>query len=253
MSDIDPTAPLRADNNPKFYSRFKWLGLGAIAFGLWFVYDGYVTYPPQRDHSYALVNLVKKNVTEEEFAPLHPHGHEKQETFDKLLEFTKERPELVSQWEELATEKGWPTELPETIRSDEDIQMQFIMVIPCAIAAAWLLLTVYFANGRWIELRDGQMFTSWGQTFPISSITKIDKRQWRDKGIARVKYEHEGRKGKFVVDDYKFHRKTTDEILLRIEQEVGAEKISGGPPEAPPEINDESVHHKEDQTVLDTP
>lgn len=236
MSEFSPTNQLRAENNPKFYARFKWLGLAMFAFCGWFLYDGMVTWPLQRDRSQALIALAEETFTEEQVEEVGPvTGHHAQEAFDKLRRVAAEHEPTFTKWEEVAAEEGWSEELPEKVRTDDDIFMQFVMAIPCAIAGAWMLLTVVLSNGRWIELRDGAIHTSWGQTFPLSSVTQIDKRQWRDKGIARVKYNHEGKAGKFVVDDYKFHRKTTDQILLEIEQSVGEDKITGGPPEKTPE------------------
>ena len=63
----------------------------------------------------------------------------------------------------------------------------------------------------------------------------LNKRKWRDKGIAKVTYRDGNRKRRFVIDDYKFHRHPTDAILYELEQKIGVDKITGGPPESPAE------------------
>ena len=40
--------PIRADNDPRFSRRFLIMGIVAIGFGLWSLYDGMVKYPAQR-------------------------------------------------------------------------------------------------------------------------------------------------------------------------------------------------------------
>ena len=40
--------PIRADNDPRFSRRFLIMGIVAIGFALWSLYDGMVKYPAQR-------------------------------------------------------------------------------------------------------------------------------------------------------------------------------------------------------------
>jgi len=70
------------------------------------------------------------------------------------------------------------------------------------------------------------------QNIPIDQIERIEKRKWRDKGIAKIIFRDGGRKRRFILDDMKFLRDPTDDILFEIEQRVGIDKITGGPPEA---------------------
>ena len=65
----------------------------------------------------------------------------------------------------------------------------------------------------------------------LDRIVSIDKKQWKDKGIAKITYEDGGRNRRFVLDNYKFDRHPTTEILRQIEANVGPDKIVGGPPE----------------------
>jgi hypothetical protein len=61
-----------------------------------------------------------------------------------------------------------------------------------------------------------------GTRVPFASITGLGLKKWESKGLARVRYEIEGRKGEFVLDDYKFDRDPTHEILKEIETHLVA-------------------------------
>lgn len=224
---------LRAVNNPKFYSRFKWLGLGALLFSGYCYYDGDVNYPNQKERGEAYLEMAQETLSEEDRVEIMAHGHGEKGVYLALVKRAKEDVDLSNDWAALTKEKGWPTAPPAKLRGDGDIAGQFVMSGLTALAGAWMLLTVWRSSGRWVELtKEGTIDTSWGQTFPVESVTQIDKRQWRDKGIARVKYDHEGRKSRFIVDDYKYDRPVMDEILRRIEMAIDADKITGGPTEA---------------------
>jgi hypothetical protein len=87
--------------------------------------------------------------------------------------------------------------------------------------------------------------SSWGQGFDCDEIVSIDKKRWRDKGIARINYEQGGRRRRFVVDDFKFARDATDAILYELEAQIELDRIIGGLPEPPPghkapEVDDSS-------------
>lgn len=253
MSSYDPNETLRADNNPKFYSRFIWLGLGAIAFGVYSAYDATIGYPQQRERGLAIMEIGESTISEEQLEEFHKIAAEEEDHhkyFQLVAKEVVESDTTAGEWKALTEAKGWPIEAPKKLRSEGDIVMNYIMAVLSAVAAVWMLTTVYLSRGRWIQFENGVISTSWGQTFPASSVTQIEKRQWKDKGIARVKYEHEGRKRKFVVDDYKYHRKTTDEILRQIELIAGEDKITGGPAEEPP-TDDDTVRQQADQTVMD--
>lgn len=195
---------LRADYNPKFYTRFLLLGIGAFAVMGWFLYDGLYGWP--------LAN-------------------ERYEAYTSMVEEGK-----GSQWEEYALSRGWDTDAPEEKDKHEqaDIYGQFGWAGGCAVIGVLLLLRVFLARGQWME-SDGQtLTTSWGKSFPMSAVTKIDKRKWANKGLAYLTYEVDGTSGKFTVDDFKFHRENTDAILYQIEQAAGVDKIVGGEPEPDP-------------------
>jgi hypothetical protein len=106
---------------------------------------------------------------------------------------------------------------------------------------ALLLLSIPLrARARWIEGSDTGITSSWGQSFNYDQVLELNKRQWRSKGIAKVTYQEGNRKRRFVIDDYKFSRYPTDDILYALEQNIAPERITGGPPEPLPEIAGEA-------------
>lgn len=196
-------SPIRADHNPKFYSRFLLIGLGMLAFALYCVYDGAVAYPNQH------------------------------ERYSKYVEL---RDDLRGdEWEDYAEQQGWPLEPPEKDRTEAEIAGQFWMAGGCALIGVFFLLKVLLARGRWMESDGAQLTTSWGQTVPYDAVTEIDKKKWANKGIARIKYTVDGQTKRFVLDDFKFHRQPTDAILYEMEQAAGTDKIVNGAPEVDPE------------------
>jgi hypothetical protein len=204
---------IRADNDPKFYFRFKLIGVAAFGFALYCLYDGYVAYPKQREHALAYAKHYDEGGTKEE-------------------------------WDAFALERGWPTEYPGEPKSEEDIAMQYFMAAITAAVGLLVLSAVWRSRGRWIEASDAGITSSWGQSFDFAQVRVLDKRQWRSKGIARAYYEDAGRRRKFVIDDYKFLREPTDAILRLLESKIDVQQITGGPPES---AGDQPVAHAAEQ------
>ncbi|TWT90158.1 hypothetical protein Mal64_05420 [Pseudobythopirellula maris] len=232
--------PIRANNNPKFYRRFLYMGLGALAFMLYCLYDGAISYPSQQVRGEALMELSDGLVSDEDIEklsaiPEEVHGEAAHYLLLAKLYAKGSNEAFNAAWEAEAEANGWPTEPPAKLRTVNDILQQYLMAILTFIAGAWMLITVWRSNGRWIEATESGVETSWGESMPYDAVTEIVKKQWRDKGIAKVKYQASGRRRTFVVDDYKYDRGATDRILYVIEQRAGQDKISGGPPELDPD------------------
>jgi hypothetical protein len=100
---------------------------------------------------------------------------------------------------------------------------------------------VWRARGRWIESTPSGITSSWGQSLDFDQVESLDKRKWRSKGIAKVTYRDNGRKRRFILDDYKFDRQATGQILRELESTIDAKMITGGPPEAPPDDPSQEV------------
>jgi hypothetical protein len=194
---------IRTVTDPRYYRRFILIGVAALGFALWSLYDGAIGYPNQRARAY---QQFKETVGE-----------------DRLDE-----------WDEYAEQTG--------VKGEGDIMMQYVMAAVTGAIGLWLLLGVWRARGRWIESSDSGLTSSWGQSLQYNQIVGLDKRKWRSKGIAKITYQ-DGRKRRFVLDDYKFDRATTGQILRQVEERIEPEMITGGPPE-PPEEESAAVHEQ---------
>ncbi|TWT96112.1 hypothetical protein Pla108_31940 [Botrimarina colliarenosi] len=224
--------PLRAENNPKFYSRFKWLGLGAIAFMFYCLYDGYINYPDQQVRGVALMELAEEILPNDKKKEIAQAGHGAHDAYQLIKKQLPDFPELKEAWEAKATAEGWLLAPPAKLRTEGDILGQYVMAGFAGLGGLWFLFTVWRTNGRWFELNENGITSRWGESFSLDQVTAIDKKQWRDKGIARLRYQGaNGRQRTFVIDNYKYHKKTTDRIFYLIEQHVGVDKIVGGKPE----------------------
>jgi hypothetical protein len=182
------------------------MGLVAIGFSLWSLYDGAIGYPHAQDRALVFEKDFHDRPTEE--------------------------------WVAFAEEQGWSTELPEESKSAEEykfsIVSQYVMFVVAGLIGLYLISIPLRARGRWIESTEDGITSSWGQSFKFDDVVNLEKRQWKRKGIAKVTYLDAGRKRRFVLDDYKFDRYKTDEILYELEQRIDPEKITGGPPDPPP-------------------
>jgi hypothetical protein len=199
------------------------MGVVAIGFALYCLYDGFIGYPARQAKGFAEFKALSKSLTEQERSAA-----------------------TVDEFEAIATKDGreaWHLYAHQgDIPARAEIVTQFVMAAIAGVAGVFLLSIPLRARGRWIELDDSTVRTSWGQSFELDQIEVINKRKWRGKGIARIYYRDGGRVRQFVLDDFKFLRKPTDEIMFEIEQRVGSEKITGGPPESLAEHVEEPAH-----------
>jgi hypothetical protein len=191
---------VRADYDPRYYRRFIIIGVVALGFALFCLYDGFIRYPAQRERAY--------------------------QQFKEVVGENR-----LDEWEHYAEQTG--------VKGDGDILMQFVMAAVTGAVGFWLLFGVWRARGRWIESSESGITSSWGQSLAFNQVVSLDKRKWRNKGIAKITYNDGRRNRRFILDDYKFDRATTGQILRELEAKIEPELISGGPPEA---IDDQSAH-----------
>lgn len=218
---------IRADNNFKFYLRFLLIGIALLGWAAYCIRDGAFHYPELTVRA----NAFKEIAPEEYLQEMQHAAHEHKEPKWPAEESKKEG--WHQEWETLATEKGWPTGPPAPGKTDLDIATQYIMAAGCSLVAIPMLWSVFRSRGRWIETDGTKINTSWGQTVPYDSVTQLDKKKWRNKGIAKVKYQDGGATKKLVIDDFKYMRQETDAILYDLEQNIDPAIIVNGPPEPP--------------------
>jgi hypothetical protein len=198
---------IRANSDPKFYLRFLIIGLIVGGFSLYCVYDGAYGYPQQA---------------------IRAHKYE---------EFEKEK--RLEEWPAFALERGWSTDPPGEPKTPVDFQLQFIMGGVTGALCLWFLLIVFRNRGRWIEASKSGITSSWGQQLNYADVVALDKKQWNKKGIAKVYYQEDGRRRRFVIDDFKFMRGPTGEILRALEARIDPNMITGGLPEGAEEAYEE--------------
>src|SRR5687767_10935019 len=183
---------VRTVTDPRYYRRFIIIGLAALGFSLWSLYDGAIGWPKKRERAY---QQFKEAVGEER----------------------------LDEWEKYAEQTG--------VKGEGDFLMQYVMAAVTGAIGFWLLLGVWRARGRWIESSGSGLTSSWGQSLDFDQIVSLDKRKWRNKGIAKIGYNDGRRNRRFVLDDYKFDRPTTGQILREVEAKIDPDMITGGPPE----------------------
>jgi hypothetical protein len=205
---------IRSNSDPRYYRRFLIMGIAALGFAVYCLYDGTIGYPRKRVSGFA------------DFKSEFTHYFSAEQQGDLTLdEFEAVGDEDARQaWEKYSHDRG--------IKSRADVIMQFVMAAGSGAIGLWLLWGVFRARGRWIEASDTELTSSWGQSLNYDQIVSIDKRKWRKKGIAKIRYQDGGRTRRFTIDDFKFERDATDHILYEIEKKIGYDKITGGPPES---------------------
>ena len=207
--------PIRADNDPRFSRRFLIMGIVAMGFALWSLYDGLVKYPAQRVRGFEEFKVDDKSQFED----------------PKVRELTVDQFERSAdkdhEWAKYSHERG--------IKSIPEIFTQYVQAAVAGLAGLFLISIPIRARGRWIEGDESGITSSWGESFHYDQIEQVNKRKWRDKGIAKVTYIDGNRRRQFVIDDFKFKREPTDQILFELEQRIEIERITGGPPEPLPE------------------
>ena len=208
--------PIRADNDPRYSRRFLIMGIVAIGFGLWSLYDGMVKYPAQRLRGFNEFKTDYKSLFEDSKVNAMSADQFEQTADD----------ERRHEWAKYSHERG--------IKSIPEIFTQYVQAAVASIAGLFLLSIPVRARGRWIEANESGITSSWGQSFQYDEVEQVNKRKWRDKGIAKVTYVDSGRRQLFVIDDFKFMREPTDQILLELEQHIEVERITGGPLESLP-------------------
>ena len=209
--------PIRADVNMRFYMRFAFISAACTVMCVWSLYDGLVKYPNQRERALKFVEYKEQNKKQE--------------------------------WKELAAQRGWHPGNPGEPKSEADIMGQYVMAAVTGTLALIFVIVIAAARGRWIEVDGSGLRSSWGQQLSFDQIININKRKWANKGIAKIRYRENGRTRRFTIDDFKFVREPTDEILRTVESHVDADQIVGGLPEA---VMDEYRREESNAAAVDS-
>ncbi|NOZ38642.1 MAG: hypothetical protein GXP24_00265 [Planctomycetes bacterium] len=206
---------LRTEINPRYLMRMGLVGLFCIGMALYCFYDGKVAYPAQRERALAY----------EEFEEQNPELGQK---------------DLFDEWKKFAAEKGWePGIAGKEItpygepKKEFQFNQQLIMGGFIGLIGLFFFSKFLLNRGRWIEADDDGLRSSEKRELKFDQVTALNKKQWQNKGIAKVLYEVDGRKDKIVLDDCNYQRDTTNAILRHVEAAIGHDKIINGKPEPP--------------------
>lgn len=190
---------------------YRWrlaaVGIFCSVFAAWSAYDGFIKYPAQ--------NEISKKF--KQFKAEHGEGPQG----------------WTTKWKAYAEQHGLPVNDKEAgrHRGFGDILTQYIMLaitLPIGLVFMYGFLST---RGRWVECDDDSIRTSRGQSVPYGKIQTINKSRWDSKGIAIVSFEDGKGEQKLIIDDWKYERALTDEILREIESHISRDQIVGGEPE----------------------
>ena len=210
MKKSGESVPIRAEIDSKFILRFLIIGIVMIGFGLYCVYDGFIAYPKELEKA--------KGFYTQTVSP------------DGKMEWT---PVPAEQWQEIAEANNWT--LSEPHKPDVmqgKIYWQYGMAIMSFLVGIPILVHYLRSKNAWIEADETGISNHSGQKVAYSEIEGVDKSRWEKKGIAKVAYTADQKKKIFVIDDLKFLRKPTDEIMATVESNIDRELVKGAPLES---------------------
>ncbi len=180
--------PAEAHVTPVWKKQKLFISVFLFAVAGWFLWDGKVNWPRSNERWLAQDELQKS-------------GRD-------------------AEWPALAASRGWTTEKPHKLYKSADLSMQFACSGLCTVLGVIALAYWLAQKGRMLKSDADAVYSPTGTRVPFSAITGLGKRKWEDKGLATVLYDIEGRKGKFVLDDYKFDRDPTHQIVTEIEEKL---------------------------------
>ena len=159
-----------------------------LAYAAWFLWDGFIGYP---------------------------RSNQRWDKHEELKANTAE-------WEKYCAGCGWKTEAPHRRMAPSDILGQF--VVGGVTGAVGLFALLYWRRQKRTVVRSDEegVTTSSGRRVPYSAITHVDKRRWKAKGLALVRYTVAGVNGQFTLDDAKHDPKALDTILQDITSRAAA-------------------------------
>ncbi len=170
-----------------------------VGFGLWFFYDGSITYPKHNERVAQYQTAVTRGET--------------------------------AKWSAFAAKNGWPGQDHPAPYSSAELKTQFVLG---AISVALGGLTIlWFLVGRRLKMSsDGQTICgAHGERVPLEAFVRVDKRKWERKRIAYALYEQDGKRRRLTIDDYTFIG--AEDTPTQIEEQI-AKKQSPTPSTSAP-------------------
>ncbi|MFA5189683.1 MAG: hypothetical protein WC740_03100 [Verrucomicrobiia bacterium] len=157
-----------------------------VGFGLWFFYDGSITYPKHNERIAQHQAAVARGET--------------------------------AKWSAFAAKNGWPGQDHPAPYSSAELKTQFVLGAICVAAGSMTI--VWLIIGRRKQMSsDGQTVCGvGGERVPLDTFISVDKRKWERKSIAYAFYMQDGQRRRLTIDDYKFVG--AEDILKQIEEQI---------------------------------
>ena len=182
--------------------RRRMLFMFFMIFGIaaWFLYDGYILWPDE--------------------AQRHVEYHEIKDTLIEAGDAVDEESTSVRlAWERHAREMDYRRNIPKE-RMDDDIREQreigWVMIIGALLYGVWIA----WNHTRQVSAEGDIVIGASGERVDINSITAIDRKKWKDKGIAYGIYEEGGKQRRLCLDEHKF--RGCEAIMIEADQRIKA-------------------------------
>jgi hypothetical protein len=215
----DVGGPLECRVTPWYFRRMGLMTLMLVGMATYFLYDGAMGYPKKNRkvdiHEAFLAGKEEGGSWEsvvEELGLKEGDAGEEEHVAKVRAAFDAGKTHETS-WRAYSLEHELP-ENPER-KSDHDIREQFHYAWGLyGIGGVVVFITLLNARKK-VSADDEAYFTTKGARVPFSSIYRLDKRKWDNKGLAYAYYRDEAdRQQKAVIDDLKFNG--ADKVLDRI-------------------------------------
>ncbi len=201
--------PAEARVTPIWKKQKLFIAIFLLGFAAYFFFDGAVGYPAA-DRRY------------HEWKRFHDAGQ-----LDQWPAVAQQHGWKVDEWQKWLDDphqQGKP--LPPDFRGRGKYLEQFICGTFSGLLGLVALAYWLSQKGRTVRTDETAVYSPAGTKVPFDSITGLGKKEWDSKGLATVLYTVSGRKGRFKLDDYKFDREATHQILAEIEEKLLARTTS---------------------------
>ena len=186
-----------------------------LGFSLYFLWDGLIGYPRS-----------DKRFEAHERAEKYKELKDKPDVWQELCKSRGWSTDAPVPWEKLCAEKKWTTEPPHKYLGRSKIIEQYVCSGIAGAIGIFSLIYWLRAKKAFIRSEADAVITPSGKRVTYGSITDLDLRKWKSKGLATVSYSIDGAKGRFVLDDAKYEPTALDAILADIrEHTAGQAKV----------------------------
>lgn len=182
--------------------RRRMLFMFFMIFGIaaWFLYDGYILWPDE--------------------AQRHTEYLEIKDALIEAGDAVDEKSTSVRlAWERHARELDYRRNIPKE-RTEGDIRDQRVigwtMIVGALLYGAWIA----WNHTRQVRVEGEIVICASGERVGLDSIIAIDRKKWKDKGIAYGIYKKGGKQRRLCLDEHKF--KGCEAIIIEAEKRIKA-------------------------------